>query len=163
MFPFSSISVLLSRWNAHLHDYGNITCGVFCSNLFKIFLNFSWFAFISLWLLFRYFFKRLILFDCLWIMERETKNNWFKVLCFTRSLSNNGPTHKRMRLPWSLSSEETAWSAGDTGDKGSNPVRRAWQPIPAFLPGESHGWRRLVGSIHRVAKSGTPLTWLSAL
>ena len=25
------------------------------------------------------------------------------------------------------------------------PWRRAWQPIPAFLPGESHGQRSLVG------------------
>ena len=23
--------------------------------------------------------------------------------------------------------------------------RRAWQPTPVFLPGESHGWRSLVG------------------
>ena len=138
---------------------------VFCSNLFKNFLNFSWFAFISfsLWLLFRYFFKYLILFDFLWIMKRETQNNWFKALCFTRSLFNNGPTHKRMRLPWWLSSEESACSAGDTGDKGSNPVRGAWQPIPVFLPGESYGQRRLVGSVHRVTKSGTPLKWLSTL
>ena len=26
-----------------------------------------------------------------------------------------------------------------------DPLRRAWQPTPVFLPGESHGWRRLVG------------------
>ena len=25
------------------------------------------------------------------------------------------------------------------------PWRRAWQPIPVFLPGESHGQRSLVG------------------
>ena len=25
------------------------------------------------------------------------------------------------------------------------PWRRAWQPTPVFLPGESHGWRSLVG------------------
>ena len=25
------------------------------------------------------------------------------------------------------------------------PWRRAWQPTPVFLPGESHGQRRLVG------------------
>ena len=28
-------------------------------------------------------------------------------------------------------------NAGDTGDAGSIPWGRAWQPIPAFLPGES--------------------------
>ena len=27
------------------------------------------------------------------------------------------------------------------------PWRRAWQPTPLFLPGESHGERRLVGYI----------------
>ena len=26
------------------------------------------------------------------------------------------------------------------------PWRKAWQPIPVFLPGESHGQRSLVGS-----------------
>ena len=25
------------------------------------------------------------------------------------------------------------------------PWRRKWQPTPVFLPGESHGWRSLVG------------------
>ena len=28
------------------------------------------------------------------------------------------------------------------------PWRRAWQPTPVFLPGESHGQRSLVGYIH---------------
>ena len=28
---------------------------------------------------------------------------------------------------------------------GKIPWRRAWQPIPAFLPGEFHGLRSLVG------------------
>ena len=28
---------------------------------------------------------------------------------------------------------------------GKIPWRRPWQPIPAFLPGESHGQRSLVG------------------
>jgi len=27
---------------------------------------------------------------------------------------------------------------------GTNPWRRAWQPTPVFLPGESHGQRSLV-------------------
>ena len=30
---------------------------------------------------------------------------------------------------------------------GKIPWRRAWQPTPVFLPGESHGQRSLVGSI----------------
>ena len=37
--------------------------------------------------------------------------------------------------------------------------RRKWQPIPVFLPGESHGQRSL--AVHRVAKSQTQLKRLS--
>ena len=37
-------------------------------------------------------------------------------------------------------------NAGDIKDwVGKIPWRRAWQPTPIFLPGESHGRRRLVG------------------
>ena len=28
---------------------------------------------------------------------------------------------------------------------GKSPWRRKWQPTPVFLPGNSHGWRSLVG------------------
>ena len=34
---------------------------------------------------------------------------------------------------------------------GKIPCRRAWQPTPVFLPGESNGQRSLMG-IHRVTK-----------
>ena len=30
---------------------------------------------------------------------------------------------------------------------GKTPWRRAWQPTPAFLPGEAHGQRSLAGCI----------------
>ena len=44
---------------------------------------------------------------------------------------------------------------------GKIPWRRAWQPIPVFFPGESHGQRSLVGyTVHEVAKSQI---WLSEL
>ena len=42
-------------------------------------------------------------------------------------------------------------NAGDLKDVGSIPVsgkipwRRAWQPTPVFLPGESYGLRSLAG------------------
>ena len=42
-------------------------------------------------------------------------------------------------------------NAGDIRDlglipgSGKSPWRRAWQPTPVFLPGESHEQRRLVG------------------
>ena len=41
---------------------------------------------------------------------------------------------------------------------GKIPWRRAWQPTPVFLPGESHGQRSLV---HRAAQSPTGLKRLS--
>jgi len=31
------------------------------------------------------------------------------------------------------------------GTKVRNTSRRQWQPTPVLLPGESHGWRSLVG------------------
>ena len=46
-------------------------------------------------------------------------------------------------------------SAGDAGSipgLGTFPGGgRAWQPTPVFLPGESHGQRSLVGSVHEQA------------
>ena len=42
----------------------------------------------------------------------------------------------------------SACSAGDPGSVpvlGRSPWRSKWQPIPVFLPGESHGQRSLVG------------------
>ena len=52
-------------------------------------------------------------------------------------------------LPWGLSGKEFACSVGDAGDvvpslSWEDPWRRAWQPTPVFLPGESHGQKRLV-------------------
>ena len=41
------------------------------------------------------------------------------------------------------------------------PWRRAWQPTPVFLPGESHGQRSLLVTVHRVTKRWTWLKWLS--
>ena len=40
------------------------------------------------------------------------------------------------------------------------PWRSAWQPNTVFLPGESHGWRSLWGTVHEVAKNQT---WLKQL
>ena len=38
---------------------------------------------------------------------------------------------------------------------GKIPCRRAWQPTPVFLTGQSHGQRSLVGYTHGVTKSQT--------
>ena len=42
-----------------------------------------------------------------------------------------------------------------------DPLERAWQPTPVFLPGEFHGQRSLAGYGPRVAKSQTQLKQLS--
>ena len=47
--------------------------------------------------------------------------------------------------------KDSAYNAKDTDRRELNPWvgkilwRREWQPIPVFLPGESHGQRSLVG------------------
>ena len=51
-------------------------------------------------------------------------------------------------FPRWFSGKEATCNAGDMGSipvLGRFPWRRAWQPTPAFLPGESHGQRSLVG------------------
>ena len=44
---------------------------------------------------------------------------------------------------------------------GKIPWRRAWQPTPVFLPGESHGDRSLVGYSPWVHKESDMTEWLS--
>ena len=44
---------------------------------------------------------------------------------------------------------------------GKIPWRRAWQPTPLFLPGESHGQRTSWATVHRISKSWTRLKGLS--
>ena len=51
-------------------------------------------------------------------------------------------------FPGVSDSKESARKAGDPGsvpELGRFPQRKAWQPTPVFLPGESHGQRSLVG------------------
>ena len=48
-----------------------------------------------------------------------------------------------LRLSWWLRSKESACKAEAAGDAGSSP---GWRPTPVYLPGESHGQRRLVGN-----------------
>ena len=49
-------------------------------------------------------------------------------------------------FPGGSDGKEYACNMGDLGSiPGLDPWRRAWQPTPVFLPGESHGQRSLVG------------------
>ena len=43
------------------------------------------------------------------------------------------------------------------------PWRKAWQPIPVFLPGQSHGQKSLEGTVQRVTKSPIKLKQLRML
>ena len=61
------------------------------------------------------------------------------------------------------SDKASACNAGDLGlipGSGRFPWRRKWQPTPVFLPGESHGWRSLVGYSPRGRKESDTTEWL---
>ena len=44
---------------------------------------------------------------------------------------------------------------------GHIPLKREWQPIPAFLPGKSHGQRAWRATVHGLSKSQKGLHRLS--
>jgi len=50
-------------------------------------------------------------------------------------------------FPGTSAGKEFTCNAGDQFDPWVRkiPWRRAWQPIPVYLPGESHGLRSLAG------------------
>ena len=64
-----------------------------------------------------------------------------------------------MGFPDGLDDKESTCNAGDLGviyEVGKIPWRRAWQPIPVFLPGESP-WTEEPGqaTVHGFTKSQT--------
>ena len=70
-------------------------------------------------------------------------------------LMNNIQTLWFEGFPGGSDGKESACNAGDPGlipGSGKSPWRRAWQPTPVFLPGESHGQRSLGGC--------NPWTWI---
>ena len=69
-----------------------------------------------------------------------------------------------LAFPGSSDGKESACQCGRTGFKPwvrKIPWRRAWQPTPEFLPGESHGWRNLADCSPQGRKSQTRLKQLS--
>ena len=66
----------------------------------------------------------------------------------------------------SLVVKQSPVSTGDSRDAGSIPRsgrrRRAWQPTPVFLPGNSTNRGAWRATVYRVSKSWTLLKWLSA-
>ena len=66
-----------------------------------------------------------------------------------------------MGLPWWLRWERLCLQCGKPGFGPwirKIPWRRAWQPTPVFLPGESHGQRDLEGCSPWGAKE-SDMTW----
>ena len=70
------------------------------------------------------------------------------------------PTQLCKAIILHLKKKELTCKAGDAGRCGFDswvgkiPWRRAWQPTPVFLPGESHGQRSLAATVHGVARVG---------
>ena len=93
-------------------------------------------------------------------------------------LTFSGSEFRKGSAGWSLCGVRHWWKPGGFpgGSDGKNPLamretwfdpwvgkipwRRAWQPTPVFLPGESHGQRGLVGysPTHGVTKNRTRLS-----
>ena len=80
------------------------------------------------------------------------KKSHLSPLCFPRG------------LPRLLSGEEPIFQHRRHKRRGFGPWvrkipwRRKWQPTPVFLPGESHGHRRLGAAVHGAVKSQTRLS-----
>ena len=97
--------------------------------------------------------------------------------CGCMYLSRNGISGSifsflRNLQTWWLSSKESVYSAGDCVQYripefspwiGKTPWRKKWQPIPVFLPGESHGRRSLVGYSPRGRKESDTTERLHSL
>ena len=69
------------------------------------------------------------------LQECDRKNH----CCFKPFPSNGGNVKRRRFKLWAT----------------KIPWRRAWQPTPVFMPGECHGMRSLVATVHRAAESVT--------
>ena len=58
-----------------------------------------------------------------------------------------------------LGSSNGKQSACNAEDQGSIPWRRAWQPTPVFLPGESQGHRSLSGRLQSMGLHSVRHNW----
>ena len=76
------------------------------------------------------------------VLIREAYNSWMK---------GSKNLHKESIRKWNCTGKEAACQYRRCKRcrfdpwVGKIPWRRAWQPTPVFLPGESHGQRNLVG------------------
>ena len=61
-------------------------------------------------------------------------------------------------MPQRVKNPPAVWETLVRSLAWEDPQRRAWQPTPVFLPGESHGPEEPGGLVHGVAKSQTRLS-----
>ena len=61
-------------------------------------------------------------------------------------------------MPQRVRNPPAVWETWVQSLGWEDPQRRAWQPTPVFLPGESHGPEEPGGLVHGVAKSQTRLS-----
>ena len=102
--------------------------------------------------------------------KQKSKSSYLHMVSRTQSITMlmplKGKLFSSMGYPRWLRRE---WICPQWGRPGLYPWvgkiswRRAWQPTPVFLPGESHRQRSLVGYVHGVPKSWTWLKWLRML
>ena len=91
---------------------------------------------------------------CLWTFGLSLHSDYYH--------SKGNPESWRTSLvAKTVESLSTVWETGFSPWGGMIPWRRAWQPTPVFLPGESHGHRSLTGYSPGVAKSRTQLSDLT--
>ena len=74
-----------------------------------------------------------------------------------------GSTGSSMGFPGGSDGKESVCIAGDLGSipgLGRSPGGRPWWPIPVFLPGDSHGQRRLAGYSPQGHKESDTPEWM---
>ena len=87
----------------------------------------------------------------------ETCDFFKKHVIFPRNLT------QPLGFPGGSEVKAPACKVGDPGSipgSGRSPGEGKWQPTPVFLPGESHGWRSLVGYSPRGRKESDATEWL---
>ena len=75
-------------------------------------------------------------------------SDWIATTAYVIMTDLHYCTAKTWDFPGSSEVKASACNVGDLGSipgLGRFPWRRKWQPTPVFLPGESHGWRTMVG------------------
>ena len=92
-----------------------------------------------------------------WQVRPRLREGWQPVLTFLKlkgqnQMRRNTQRHVLLKFPGGSVVKHPPITGEDAGNAGltphpgrEDPWRRAWQPIPIFLPGESHGQRSLVG------------------